>query len=36
VEGIRAPFASGAKSAPPASTEALIAHWKRRGAAAGR
>lgn len=36
VEGIRAPFAKGAKSASPASTEAFIAHWKRRVATNAR
>ena len=30
VEGIRAPFAKGESTATPASTEAFIAHWKRR------
>ena len=36
VEGIRAPFASGKRLDAPASTEAFIAHWKRRGAATAR
>lgn len=36
VEGIRAPFANGSKVASPASTEAFIAHWKRRVAANAR
>jgi len=36
VEGIRAPFAEGAKTELPASTEAFIAHWKRRVAANAR
>ena len=36
VEGIRAPFAKGESSAAPASTEAFIAHWKRRVAATAR
>lgn len=36
VEGIRAPFAKGAKATVPASTEAFIAHWKRRVAATAR
>lgn len=36
VEGIRAAFAKGAKSASPASTEAFIAHWKRRVATNAR
>ena len=30
VEGIHAPFAKGTKAASPGSTEAFIAHWKRR------
>lgn len=33
IEGIRAPFAKGAQVESPASTEAFIAHWKRRVAA---
>ncbi|MBE2244495.1 MAG: hypothetical protein IAE86_17195 [Burkholderiaceae bacterium] len=36
VEGIRAPFAKRSKVASPVSTEAFIAHWKRRVAASGR
>ena len=36
VEGIRAPFAKGTKAASPGSTEAFIAHWKRRVAANAR
>jgi hypothetical protein len=36
VEGIRAPFAKGQSEATPASTEAFIAHWKRRVAASAR
>ncbi len=36
VEGIRAPFAEGKDAATPASTEAFIAHWKRRVAAIAR
>jgi hypothetical protein len=36
VEGIRAPFVKGAEAASPASTEAFIAHRKRRVAASGR
>ncbi|MFO1192324.1 MAG: hypothetical protein U1F00_09205 [Rhodoferax sp.] len=36
VEGIRAPFAKGAKTASPASMEAFIAHWKRRVATNAR
>lgn len=39
VEGIRAPFANrkGEKNgADPASTDAFIAHWKRRVAATAR
>jgi hypothetical protein len=36
VEGIRAPFAKGQSEAAPASTEAFIAHWKRRVAASAR
>jgi hypothetical protein len=30
VEGIRAPFNRGAKSASPASIEAFIEHWRQR------
>jgi hypothetical protein len=36
VEGIRAPFSKGTTAASPASTEAFIAHWKRRAAATVR
>jgi hypothetical protein len=36
VEGIRAPFAKGAQSASPASTEAFIEHWKQRVGANAR
>jgi hypothetical protein len=36
VEGIRAPFVNGKEAAAPASTEAFIAHWKRRVAASAR
>ncbi|MDP1650162.1 MAG: hypothetical protein Q8M01_18445 [Rubrivivax sp.] len=36
VEGIRAPFAKGKDTSTPASTEAFIAHWKRRVAATAR
>jgi hypothetical protein len=36
VEGIRAPFAKGAETRLPASTEAFIAYWKRRVAANAR
>lgn len=36
VEGIRAPFAKGKRSHTPGSTEAFIAHWKRRVAATAR
>ncbi len=36
VEGIRAPFAKGGGTATPASTEAFIAHWKRRAAESAR
>ena len=36
VEGIRAPFAKGESAAAPSSTEAFIAHWKRRVAATAR
>ena len=36
VEGIRAPLAKGKDTAVPASTEAFIAHWKRRVAATAR
>ena len=36
VEGIRAPFAKGAKSTSPASAEAFIAYWKRRVAGNAR
>ena len=36
VEGIRAPFAKDKRSDTPASTEAFIAHWKRRVAATAR
>lgn len=36
VEGIRAPFAKGKRTSAPASTEAFIAHWKRRVAANSR
>lgn len=36
VEGIRAPFAKGQATEPPTSTEAFIAHWKRRVAAIAR
>lgn len=35
VEGIRAPFAKGAKTSP-ASTEAFIVRWRRRVAANAR
>jgi hypothetical protein len=34
VEGIRAPFAKSKDASAPASTEAFIALWKRRVAAA--
>jgi hypothetical protein len=36
VEGIKAPFAKAASNATPASTDASIAHWKRRVAASAR
>ena len=36
VEGIRAPFTKSEDSVAPASTEAFIAHWKRRVAASAR
>lgn len=36
VEGIRAPFTKGKNTSAPASTEAFIAHWKRRAAATAR
>lgn len=36
VEGIRAPFAKGGKTASPTSTEAFIAYWRRRVAADAR
>jgi hypothetical protein len=36
VEGIRAPFAKAKHGDAPASTEAFIAHWKRRITATAR
>jgi hypothetical protein len=36
VEGIYAPFVKGNGTKTPASTEAFIAHWKRRGASSAR
>jgi hypothetical protein len=36
VEGIRAPFAKGAGTNAPASTEAFIAQWMRRASATAR
>lgn len=36
VEGILAPFAKGKNPSAPASTEAFIAHWKRRVASTAR
>lgn len=36
VEGVRAPFAKGKRASEPASTEAFIAHWKRRAAVTAR
>ena len=36
VEGIRAPFSKERQTAEPTSTQAFIAHWKRRGAATVR
>lgn len=36
VEGIRAPFVNDKDAEAPASTEAFIAHWKRRVAATAR
>jgi hypothetical protein len=35
-EGIRAPFDKGRNADQPASTEALIAYWKRRVASNAR
>ena len=36
IEGIRAPFSRGKRGDSPASTQAFIAHWKRRAAATAR
>ena len=36
VEGIRAPFANGSNADRPISTDAFIAHWKRRVSATAR